>query len=155
MGAKWCCVGGNVVRPGVYEGPCGVSLGEMLQLAGGVPEGRTVQAVLLGGAAGGFVRGDELDIPLTFEGTRANNTTLWSGVVLVFVFDDTVDMMRILLRIAGFFREESCGPCVPSRGGTVRQGEARQRLGENGEPAVTGGERAKILDFGMQVMKGA
>ncbi len=141
------------MRPGVYEVPFGVSLGEMLQLAGGVPEGRTVQAVLLGGAAGGFVRGDELDIPLTFEGTRANNTTLGSGVVLV--FDDTVDMMRILLRIAGFFRDESCGQCVPCRVGTVRQEEALQRIADDGEATVIGeGDLLVLRDVG-QVMKDA
>lgn len=152
-GPKLFCVSGNVMRPGVYEVPFGVSLGEMLQLAGGVPEGRTVQAVLLGGAAGGFVRGDELDIPLTFEGTRANNTTLGSGVVLV--FDDTVDMMRILLRIAGFFRDESCGQCVPCRVGTVRQEEALQRIADDGEATVIGeGDLLVLRDVG-QVMKDA
>src|SRR5699024_1686540 len=63
-GPKLFCVSGNVVRPGVYEVPFGITLGELLQMAGGVPEGRTLQALLLGGAAGGFVRPDELDIPL-------------------------------------------------------------------------------------------
>jgi NADH-quinone oxidoreductase subunit F len=82
--------------------------------------------VLLGGAAGGFVRPDELDIPLTFEGTRESGTTLGSGVVLV--LDDTVDLPRILLRIAAFFRDESCGQCVPCRVGTVRQEEALHRM---------------------------
>jgi NADH-quinone oxidoreductase subunit F len=84
------------------------------------------RAILLGGAAGGFVRPDEIDIPLTFEGTRSAGTTLGSGVVLV--LDDTVDLARILLRIAEFFREESCGQCVPCRVGTMRQEEALHRL---------------------------
>jgi NADH-quinone oxidoreductase subunit F len=82
--------------------------------------------VLLGGAAGGFVRADERDIPLTFEGTRAAGTTLGSGVVMA--FDDTVPLPRLLLRIAEFFRTESCGQCVPCRVGTVRQQEALTRL---------------------------
>jgi len=125
-GPKLFCVSGNLVRPGVYEVPFGATLGELLDLAGGVPPGRTLQAVLLGGAAGGFVRPDELQIPLTFEGARANNTTLGSGVVLA--FDDTVDLPAILLRIARFFRDESCGQCVPCRVGTVRQEEALLRI---------------------------
>ncbi|HLV78877.1 MAG TPA: NADH-ubiquinone oxidoreductase-F iron-sulfur binding region domain-containing protein, partial [Chthonomonadaceae bacterium] len=59
-------------------------------------------------------------------GARAANATLGSGVILV--FDDTVDMKSILLRIAAFFRDESCGQCVPCRVGTVRQEEALRRL---------------------------
>ena len=56
------------------------TLRELIELAGGVPDGREIQAVLLGGAAGSFVRGDELDLPLTFEAVREAKTTLGSGV---------------------------------------------------------------------------
>ncbi|MFO7252309.1 MAG: NAD(P)H-dependent oxidoreductase subunit E [Actinomycetes bacterium] len=129
-GPKLFCVSGTVRRPGVYELPFGATLRELIELAGGVPEGRTLRAVLLGGAAGAFVRGDELDIPLTFEGTRAAGATLGSGVVLV--LDDSVELPGILVRIAEFFREESCGQCVPCRVGTVRQHEALNRLRANG-----------------------
>ncbi|MFJ9031298.1 NAD(P)H-dependent oxidoreductase subunit E [Streptomyces sp. NPDC102274] len=122
-GPKLFCVSGNVSRPGIYELPFGATLGELLDLAGTPGE---VRAILLGGAAGGFVRPDERDIPLTFEGTRAAGTTLGSGVVLV--MDDTVQLPRMLLRIAEFFRDESCGQCVPCRVGTVRQEEALHRI---------------------------
>ncbi|MEH0563524.1 NAD(P)H-dependent oxidoreductase subunit E [Streptomyces silvae] len=122
-GTKLFCVSGQVDRPGVYELPFGANLRELLDLAG--PPGR-LRAVLLGGAAGGFVRPDELDVPLTFEGTRAAGTTLGSGVVLV--LDDSVELPRVLLRIAEFFRDESCGQCVPCRVGTVRQEEALHRI---------------------------
>ncbi|RDI26482.1 NAD(P)H-dependent oxidoreductase subunit E [Lentzea flaviverrucosa] len=125
-GPKLFCLSGNVSRPGVYEVPFGTTLGELLDLAGGVPPGRELRAVLLGGAAGGFVRPDELDLPLTMEDARAANTTLGSGVVLV--LDDTADLGSFLLRIAAFFRDESCGQCVPCRIGTVRQEEAMHRL---------------------------
>ena len=84
--------------------------------------GRPLQAVLLGGAAGAFVGPDELDVALTFEGTRAAGATLGSGVVMV--FDEDADLADTLLRIAAFFRDESCGQCVPCRVGTVRQEEA-------------------------------
>ncbi|MER6165162.1 NAD(P)H-dependent oxidoreductase subunit E [Streptomyces violaceorubidus] len=124
-GPKLFCVSGSVARPGVYELPFGATLGELLTLAG-VREG--LRAVLLGGAAGGFVRPDELDIPLTFEGTREAGTTLGSGVVMA--FDDTVPLPRLLLRIAEFFRDESCGQCVPCRVGTVRQEEALHRIAD-------------------------
>jgi NADH-quinone oxidoreductase subunit F len=125
-GTRLFCLSGCVERPGAYEVPYGLTLGGLLELAGGVSNGRRLQAILLGGAAGVFVRPDELDIPLTLEGARAASATLGSGVVMV--FDDTVDMKAILARIAAFFRDESCGQCVPCRIGTVRQEEALQRL---------------------------
>jgi NADH-quinone oxidoreductase subunit F len=125
-GTKLLCVSGHVGRPGTYEVTFGVTLREVLELAGGVSDGRPLQAVLLGGAAGSFLGPDELDVPLTFEGTRAAGTTLGSGVVLA--LDDTVDLARLLMRIAAFFRDESCGQCVPCRVGTVRQEEALARL---------------------------
>ncbi|MFE2280262.1 NAD(P)H-dependent oxidoreductase subunit E [Streptomyces sp. NPDC059454] len=124
-GPKLFCVSGSVARPGLYELPFGATLRELLRLAG-VRD--NLRAVLLGGAAGGFVRPDELDIPLTFEGTREAGTTLGSGVVMA--FDDTVPLPRLLLRIAEFFRDESCGQCVPCRVGTVRQEEALHRIAE-------------------------
>ena len=86
--------------------------------------------MLLGGAAGSFVGPEELDIPLTIEGTRARGATLGSGVVLV--LDDSVSLVDQLQRIAAFFRDESCGQCVPCRVGTVRQEEALARLGRRG-----------------------
>ncbi|MBA4863283.1 NAD(P)H-dependent oxidoreductase subunit E [Streptomyces sp. PSKA54] len=125
-GPKLFCVSGSVDRPGIYELPFGATLGDLLDLAG---KPGNLRAVLLGGAAGGFVRPDELDIPLTFEGTREAGTTLGSGVVLA--LDDTVPLPRILLRIAEFFRDESCGQCVPCRVGTVRQEEALHRIAES------------------------
>ncbi|WP_420833373.1 NAD(P)H-dependent oxidoreductase subunit E [[Pseudomonas] carboxydohydrogena] len=152
-GPKLFCVSGNLVRPGVYEVPFGATLGDVLKLAGGVPQGRKLQAVLLGGAAGVFVRADELDIPLTFEGVRAAKATLGSGVIMA--FDDTVDLSGILLRIASFFRDESCGQCVPCRVGTVRQEEALLRLMHNGRDAGAKGRDIHILRDVGQVMKDA
>jgi NADH-quinone oxidoreductase subunit F len=125
-GTKLFCVSGSVEKPGLYEAPFGITLRDLIALAGGVAGGRRLQAVLLGGAAGVFVTPDELDMPLTFEGTRAAGATLGSGVIML--FDDQVDLGDILLRIASFFRDESCGQCVPCRIGTIRQEEALHRL---------------------------
>ncbi len=125
-GTKLFCVSGAVEHPGVIEVPFGATLGEVLGLAGGVCAGSTLKAILLGGAAGVFVRPDELDIPLTFEGVRAAEATLGSGVIVA--FDESADMEEVLLRIAAFFRDESCGQCVPCRVGTVRQEEALHRI---------------------------
>ncbi|MFI6804913.1 NAD(P)H-dependent oxidoreductase subunit E [Streptomyces luteogriseus] len=141
-GPKLFCVSGSVERPGVYEVPFGATLGDVLALAG-VRKG--LRAVLLGGAAGGFVRADELDVPLTFEGTREAGTTLGSGVVLA--FDGSVPLPRLLLRIAEFFRDESCGQCVPCRVGTVRQEEALHRIVER-TGADAAGDIALLREVG-------
>ncbi|MGH3367642.1 MAG: complex I 51 kDa subunit family protein, partial [Nocardioidaceae bacterium] len=147
-GPKLFCVSGSVQKPGIYEVPFGSTLRELLELAGGVGEGRTLRAALLGGAAGGFVRPDELDLPLTVEATREAGTTLGSGVVLA--FDDTVKLGAILLRIAEFFRDESCGQCVPCRVGTVRQEEALHRMTriENRDPDDQATDLALLREVG-------
>jgi NADH-quinone oxidoreductase subunit F len=125
-GPKLFCVSGHVARPGVYEVEFGATLRELLDLAGGVRDGHNLKAILLGGAAGVFVGPEVLDTPLTFEATRAIGATLGSGVVMA--FDETADMVGTLRRIAEFFRDESCGQCVPCRVGTVRQEELLARL---------------------------
>ncbi len=141
-GTKLFCLSGQVTRPGLYEVPFGTTLGELLDLAGGLRPGHALQAILLGGAAGTFVGPDRLDTPLTFEGTRAIGASLGSGVVMA--FDETTDLMGLLLRIAAFFRDESCGQCVPCRVGTVRQEELLRRLadrrpnGSSGTPGARG-----------------
>jgi NADH-quinone oxidoreductase subunit F len=146
-GPRLFCLCGMVARPGVYEVPFGTTLRQMLDLAGGIAGGRPLQAVLLGGAAGGFVRPDEIDLPLTFEGTRAAQATLGSGVIMA--FDDTVDMVDILRRIAAFFRDESCGQCVPCRVGTVRQEEALHRILARRTRGGVEGEAALLEEIGV------
>jgi NADH-quinone oxidoreductase subunit F len=121
-GTRLFCVSGCVERPGLYELPFGATLRELLGLAGT----SSVKAVLLGGAAGAFVGPEQLDLRLTHEDTRAAGATLGSGVVIV--YDESADLVGALLRIAEFFRDESCGQCVPCRVGTVRQEEALRRL---------------------------
>jgi len=125
-GTRLFCLSGHVRRPGVYEVPMGTPLRALIELGGELREGRTLSAILLGGAAGSFVTGGQFDVPLSFEGTRAIGATLGSGAVMV--LDDTADIEGILLRIARFFRHESCGQCVPCRVGTKRQEEILHRL---------------------------
>lgn len=125
-GSRLFCLSGSVEHPGVYEVPHGTTLRDLLALAGGIAEGRSLQAVLLGGAAGSFVAADHLDLKLSFEDARREGVTLGSGVIMV--FDDRVDLPDLLARLAAFFRDESCGQCVPCRVGTVRQQEILTRL---------------------------
>ncbi|MEA2558647.1 MAG: NADH-quinone oxidoreductase subunit [Acidobacteriota bacterium] len=149
-GPKLFCLSGHVRRPGVYEVPFGVTLREVLEMAGGVT-GR-LQAILLGGAAGAFITPDQIDVPLTFEGTRAIGASLGSGVIMP--FDDTVDLRLVLRRIAQFFRDESCGQCVPCRVGTVRQEEVLHRLA-NDRPFGSVGQELSLLKELGQVMRDA
>ncbi|MFV2062645.1 MAG: NAD(P)H-dependent oxidoreductase subunit E [Chloroflexota bacterium] len=151
-GPKLFCLSGHVSRPGVYEVPFGTTLGELIEQAGGVPGGRDIKAILLGGAAGSFVGPEALDTELTFEGTRAIGASLGSRVIMV--FDETADMVGTLRRIAAFFRDESCGHCVPCRVGTVRQEEALARLAAAG-PGGEAREATALLGELGQVMRDA
>jgi NADH-quinone oxidoreductase subunit F len=151
-GYRLFCVSGHVVRPGVYETAYGPTLRQVIEMAGGVGGTGRLQAVLLGGAAGSFVSPAELDTPLTFEGTRAIGATLGSGVVML--FDDSVDLEQILLRIAAFFRSETCGQCVPCRVGTVRQEEVLQRLVQR-RPIGSAAEERNTLQEIAQAMRDA
>jgi NADH-quinone oxidoreductase subunit F len=139
------CVSGNVARPGLYEIELGTPLSELLELAGAEPP----KAVLLGGAAGSFLRPDQLDLPLSFEGAREAGATLGSGVVIV--YGEQADLVDAVLRISEFFRDESCGQCVPCRIGTVRQEEALHRLASG---KANGDEAAVLADL-TQVMRDA
>jgi NADH-quinone oxidoreductase subunit F len=143
-GPKLFCVCGAVERPGTYEIPFGTTLRELFELAGGVPP--NLRTVLLGGAAGMFITPDELDMRLTFEDARGSGVTLGSGVVLA--IDDQMDLGRLLMVIAAFFRNESCGQCVPCRVGTVRQQEALARLLSGRTRGTVQDELALIAEIG-------
>jgi NADH-quinone oxidoreductase subunit F len=146
-GTRLFCLSGAVARPGLYEHPMGVTLRQVLAAAGGLADGREMRATLLGGAAGVFVDATSLDVPLTFEDTRAAGITLGSGVVMA--FDETHDLRDTVARIAEFFRHESCGQCVPCRVGTQRQHELLVRT--NGSGAFD----AELFDDLAAVMKDA
>ncbi len=136
------CLSGAVARPGVYEVELGLTLGELIDLAGGLPTGSQLQAVLLGGAAGRYVSPDSLDLVLDQESVRAAGLSLGSGVVMV--LDQHVDLVDQIRRVAAFFRDESCGQCVPCRVGTVRQQEVLERLADG----VRDGQFELLADIG-------
>ncbi len=151
-GTKLFCLSGHVAKPGVYEVPFGATLRQLLDLAGGIAGSGVLQAVLIGGAAGSFLGPNDLDTQMTFEGTRAAGAALGSAVVIA--FDDTVDLRQILLRIASFFRDESCGQCVPCRVGTVRQEEILHRLAA-GRPLASPATELVLLKEVGQAMRDA
>jgi NADH-quinone oxidoreductase subunit F len=119
---KLVCVSGAVARPGVYEVPVpGTTLAGVLDDAGTGP----LRAVLVGGAAGSFLGPDRLDVGLDAAALHGVGATLGSGAVVAVGAD--ADLGAVARRIARFFRDESCGQCVPCRIGTQRQVELLDR----------------------------
>lgn len=126
-GTRMVCVSGHVRRPGAYEIEMGASLHSVIEeLGGGLHDGHTLQAILIGGAAGAFLRPDEVDVPLDFQSLASVNATFGSGAIMV--MDDRADLWGVLLRLARFFKDESCGKCFPCQLGTRRQYEILERI---------------------------
>jgi NADH-quinone oxidoreductase subunit F len=143
-GPKLFCVSGQIVKPGLYEVPFGVTLRHLLfDVAGGLRDGRRLQAVLLGGAAGAFATEKDLDVRLSFEHLASAGLPLGSGAVMV--FDDTADIRDILRRLAHFFADESCGKCYPCQLGTRRQYEILERSAAG---AFIAGDQRRLADVG-------
>jgi NADH-quinone oxidoreductase subunit F len=143
-GTKLFCVSGDVVRPGLYEVPFGVTLRNLLYAqAGGVSGGKGLGAVLLGGAAGTFALEEDLDVRLSFEHLRSAGLVLGSGSVMV--FDRTRDIRDVLRRVARFFAEESCGKCFPCQIGTQRQFEILTRAAAG---QALDGDELRLSDVG-------
>ncbi|MCL4395553.1 MAG: SLBB domain-containing protein, partial [Chloroflexi bacterium] len=124
------CVSGQVKHPGAYEIQMGTPLREVIYgLAGGTRDGHTLKAVLIGGAAGAFLRPDEIDVALDFQSLSAVGATFGSGAVMI--MDETANLHGVLRRLARFFRDESCGKCFPCQLGTQRQLEIVERADSN------------------------
>jgi NADH-quinone oxidoreductase subunit F len=131
-GMKLFCLSGNVAKPGIVEAPFGITIRELIDMAGG-PLGE-VQAILLGGAAGKFAHPDEIDLEMSFEGLRAAGHSLGSGVVMV--MNQEQDLRETLHSLAEFFAHESCGKCYPCRLGTQRQLEIVEKIAGNAAKSV-------------------
>jgi NADH:ubiquinone oxidoreductase subunit F (NADH-binding) len=142
-GPKLFCVSGDVAKPGLYEVPFGVTLRELLKMAGGVADKKSLKAVLFGGAAGAFATANHLDVKMTFEDLRAAGLPLGSGVVMV--FDETRDIRDVLKRLGKFFAHESCGKCYPCQMGTQRQMEILNRVASGG---ILEGDFVRLQDVG-------
>lgn len=143
-GTKLFCLSGHVEKPGIYEVPFGLTISELIKMAGGVKGGNRLQAILMGGAAGVFIGPDKLDTPLTYEDSRAQHIPLGSGVVMV--FDHTADLRQPLYELSRFFAHESCGKCFPCQLGSQRQLEILDRIANNGGARPT--DKATLLDLG-------
>lgn len=130
-GTKIFTVSGQVNKPGYYEVAMGITLQQLLDLCGGMRDGKTFKAALLGGAAGTFVDASMLNEQMTFDNLQKKGATLGSGAVMIFSEDDSIyDILHNCLR---FFKHESCGKCVPCRVGTTMLVKKADDL-RNGHP---------------------
>jgi NADH:ubiquinone oxidoreductase subunit F (NADH-binding) len=126
-GSKLYCLSGHIHRPGVYEAPMGVTMHELIEMAGGVIG--ELKAFSPGGASSGFLPVDQVDVAMDFKSLGEAGSMLGSAGVVV--LNETVDMVDAALNQAVFFEDESCGQCAPCRIGTqiVRQALERYRAG--------------------------
>jgi formate dehydrogenase beta subunit len=117
-GLKFFAVSGHVERPGVYCVPMGTTARELLDLAGGVLSGRALGAIQPGGASSNFLGPDQLDVPLDFGSLREAGSMLGSGALVVMA--EGTDLLAAATNVLRFFRDESCGKCVPCRVGSTK-----------------------------------
>ncbi len=115
-GLKFLSVSGDVVKPGVYCIPMGTPVADLLAQCGGVPDGKALQAFAPGGASSNFLPADKADVLLDFKALADAGSMLGSGAV-IFVAEDR-DLVELALNEVRFFRNESCGKCVPCRLGS-------------------------------------
>jgi formate dehydrogenase beta subunit len=117
-GLKFFAVSGHVERPGVYCVPMGTTARELLELAGGVSGGRRLGAIQPGGASSNFLGPDRLDVPLDFDALARAGSMLGSGALVVLA--EGTDLLAAATNVLRFFRDESCGKCVPCRVGSTK-----------------------------------
>jgi formate dehydrogenase beta subunit len=117
-GLKFFAVSGHVEKPDVYCVPMGTTTRELIELAGGVSDGRELLAFQPGGASSNFLGPDGLDVPLDFNPLAEAGSMLGSGALVVMA--EGTDLLAAATNVLRFFRDESCGKCVPCRVGSTK-----------------------------------
>jgi NADH-quinone oxidoreductase subunit F len=130
-GTRLFCLSGHVARPGIYELPMGYNLLKMVHdVAGGIPGGRKLKAVIPGGSSTPLLRAEECDIPMDFDSLAKAGSMLGSGAVMI--LDDQTCMVDVARRIMRFYAHESCGWCIPCREGTAWLRQMLDRFHDGG-----------------------
>jgi formate dehydrogenase beta subunit len=144
-GLKFFAVSGHVARPGVYCVPMGTTVRELLDLAGGVSDGRPLGAIQPGGASSNFIGPDQLDTELDFGTVQAAGSMLGSGAMVVMA--EGTDLLAAAVNVLRFFRDESCGKCVPCRVGSAKAHiMLTDLLASGGGPADVNGDVRELAD---------
>src|SRR5699024_4264260 len=135
-GTKIFSVSGDVELPGNYEVPLGTPFPELLELAGGMRDGRKLKAVIPGGSSAPVLPADSMmETTMDYDSIAKAGSMLGSGAVIV--LDETRCMVKSLMRLSYFYYHESCGQCTPCREGTGRVWRMAHRV-EHGEGRVEG-----------------
>ncbi len=117
---------GHVERPGQYEAPLGITLRELLEMAGGIRKGHELKFWTPGGSSTPIFTAEHLDVPLDYESVGAAGSML--GTRALQIFDETTSVVRAVSRWTDFYAHESCGKCTPCREGTYWLKQILQRL---------------------------
>ena len=131
-GLKFISVSGHVEKPGVYEIPTGTAVAELIELAGGVSGGRALKAFAPGGASSNFLPADHADVPIDFATIEERGSMMGSGALVVVA--EGTPLLPLAANVVRFFRNESCGKCVPCRLGTQKATEMIEATLESGVP---------------------
>ena len=116
-GTRLLCVAGHIAKPGIYEIPLGMNMKKFIyEMAGGIPGGKKLKAVIPGGSSCPIMSADEIDIPMDYDSVAKAGSMLGSGGMVV--MDETTCMVDMARRIMHFYAHESCGWCIPCREGT-------------------------------------
>ncbi len=145
VGWKFFAVSGHVVRPDVYVVPMGTTVRELIELAGGVTDGAAVGAVQPGGASSNLIGPDQLDLRLDFDTAAKAGTMLGSGAVVVMA--EGTNLLAASTNVLRFFRNESCGKCVPCRVGSTKAHELLHHIVESGSSTIDESTRTRILEL--------
>ncbi len=137
-GLKFIGVSGHVERPGVFEIPMGTTVAELIEMAGGVSGGRELKGFSPGGASSQFLPATSADVEIDFESLAEAGTMLGSAALVVIA--EGTDMLDAAHNVVRFFRNESCGKCVPCRVGT-------EKVVDLLEEALAGGGNGELPDL--------
>lgn len=138
---------GHITHPGQFEAPLGITLRELIEMAGGIRAGHKLKFWTPGGSSTPMFTDAHLDIPLDYEGVAAAGSML--GTKALQIFDETTCVVRAVLRWTEFYKHESCGKCTPCREGTWWLVQVLENL-ENGEGSPE--DLDKLLDLCDNIM---
>ena len=130
-GLKFVAVSGHVERPGVYEIPMGTTVAELIEIAGGVSGGRTLKAFAPGGASSNVLPAERVNTPMDFDALAEAGSMMGSGALVVVA--EGTPLLPLAANIVRFFRNESCGKCVPCRDGTEKATAMLERAVDTGQ----------------------
>jgi NADH-quinone oxidoreductase subunit F len=126
-GTRLLCVAGHVNKPGIYEIPLGMNMKKFIyEMAGGIPNGKKLKAVIPGGSSCPLLAADEIDLPMDYDSVAKAGSMLGSGGMVV--MDEDTCMVDMARRIMHFYAHESCGWCIPCREGTTWLRKMLERL---------------------------